>query len=240
MRRRLLVIALAVVVVLVVAVGGWWWFLRDDAPDAVSLGRASRSLDRDRPADDAATLDGRWSIDPTVGSFADFSGSFVGFRVEEQLAGIGAKTAVGRTPDVTGSLTIAGTDVTAATFTIDLTTITTDDSRRDNALRNQSLETARFPTATFTLTSPIALGRIPAEDERIAVAAKGDLTLHGVTRPIVLPLEARRAGDTIAVVGTTSVAFADHAIAPPRSAIVLSVADVGTVELQLFFTRDAA
>ena len=43
-------------------------------------------------------LDGTWTVDPSVGSFSDFSGSFVGYRVEEELANVGAATAVGRTP----------------------------------------------------------------------------------------------------------------------------------------------
>ena len=62
-------------------------------------------------------LDGTWNVDPSVGSFSDFSGSFVGYRVEEELANVGAATAVGRTPDVTGSLTFDGSTVSAADFT---------------------------------------------------------------------------------------------------------------------------
>ena len=50
------------------------------------------------------------------------SGPFVGYRVEEELANVGAATAVGRTPDVTGSLTFAGSTVSAADFTANLST----------------------------------------------------------------------------------------------------------------------
>jgi hypothetical protein len=49
---------------------------------------------------------------PSIGSFSDFSDSFVGYGVKEQLAGIGPNTTVGRTPDVPGSLTLAGTTIT--------------------------------------------------------------------------------------------------------------------------------
>ena len=58
-------------------------------------------------------LDGGWKVDTALGSFSDFTSSFVGYRVQEQLASIGANTAVGRTPDVTGSFTISVTTVTA-------------------------------------------------------------------------------------------------------------------------------
>ena len=41
----------------------------------------------------------------------------------------------------------------------------------------------------FALTQPIELGRVPAEGETIAAMAMGDLTLHGVTRGVSIPLE---------------------------------------------------
>ena len=76
---------------------------------------------------------GTWTVDPTVGSFDDFSGSFVGYRVQEELASVGATEAVGRTPDVTGTLTVDGTTITAAEFTADLTTLQSDEGNRDGS-----------------------------------------------------------------------------------------------------------
>ena len=43
--------------------------------------------------------------------------------------------------------------------------------------------------------------------------------------------------DTVVVVGTTEVVFADYDVTVPRVPIVLSAEDHGIVELQLFFTR---
>ena len=48
-----------------------------------------------------------------------------GFRVEEELKGIGSTTAVGRTPEVTGTLVIADTTVSEVTIEADMTAITT-------------------------------------------------------------------------------------------------------------------
>lgn len=247
MRRRRWTLIAAAVATVALAGGGLWYFVfRDTAPPEVSLERATRALrDRTSPttarADDTLgsvpNLDGRWSVDPTIGSFADFTSSFAGFRVQEELVGIGAKTAVGRTPKVSGSITIQGTAVPTASFEVDMTSLTTDDARRDNALRSQAIETTRFPTASFTLTQPIQLGRIPAEGEKVSVEAIGNLTLHGVTKPITIPIEARRSGDVIAVVGSVEIRFADYAIAQPRAAAVLSVEDRGIIEVQLFFRK---
>ena len=159
--------------------------------------------------------------------------------MQEQLAGIGAKTAVGRTPKVTGTMTIDGTTIPKATFEVDMTTLTSDDDRRDGQMRTQGIETSKFPKATFTLTQPISLGSIPADGEKITVNAVGDLTLHGVTKQVTFPLEAQRTGDVIAVVGQLEIPFSDYSISKPTSVAVLSVEDKGIMEVQLFFTKTA-
>lgn len=106
-------------------------------------------------------LAGTWNVDPSIGSFDyaanDFSGSFVGYRIDEQLANIGANTAVGRTPDVAGSLVLDGSTVTSVDITADLDTLQSDDQRRDSQVGRLDLG-----TATFKLASPIELSSLPA------------------------------------------------------------------------------
>jgi polyisoprenoid-binding protein YceI len=230
----------SIAAVIVVGLAAIWYFVfRDDSPEAVDLGRAAQSLDDTRRmgSDGAPAVEGTWSVDPAIGDFADFSSSFAGFRVQEELAGIGAKTAVGRTPDVTGSLTIEGTTISVTEIEVDMTTLETDNDRRDGAIRNQAIETSQFPTATFTLTEPIELRELPAEGKEVQVDAVGDLTLHGVTRQVTFPLEAQVDGDVITVTGSLEVQFADYDIEKPTAAIVLSVEDKGVIEVQLFFTK---
>lgn len=186
------------------------------------------------PVDD---VDGTWAVDTSVGDFADFTSSFAGFRVAEELAqGIGATTAVGRTPEVTGTLSIAGTTLEAADLEVDLTGIVSDRDRREDAIQ-RALETSRFPTATFTLSEPVDLGAIPAQGEVLEVRAPGVLTIHGVARDVVVPLQAQLVGDVIAVVGQLPIGLADHDVRAPSAPIVVSVADQAVVEVQLFFTR---
>jgi polyisoprenoid-binding protein YceI len=235
------VLLLGVVIVGAIAVGGygvWYLFLRPPGPAAVggSASLAPIPTTVVTASGVARDFDGTWTVDPSIGSFDDFSGSFVGYRVEEQLAGIGTNTAVGRTPDVSGTMTIAGNRVTEATIMADLTTLESDDDRRDGQLRRQGIETGRYPTARFTLSEPIS-GTIPAEAVEVEVEATGALTLHGVTREITIPLKAKWAGDVIVIAGSTEIRFADYDITPPSSFVVLSIEDHGTLELQLFFTR---
>lgn len=239
--RRKLAIAGIVVVVLAVGVAGyglWYLFLRPSGPPAVSGEplAALPSLASSQPVP-AGGVPGTWNVDTSIGSFSDSSDSFVGYRVQEQLASIGANTAVGRTPKVSGTLTIAGTQVTAVSITADLTALQSDDQRRDGQLVQGGIETGTYPTATFSLTSPIELGTIPADGKEIDVTASGNLTLHGVTKPVQLALKARLTGSIIEVAGSTPIVFSDYNIQKPNSFAVLSIADQGTMELQLFFTH---
>lgn len=235
-KRKLLIgggIGLALLVVAGVAI--WYFVFRDTAPPKVDLERASESV-KNRSGD-AGTLDGTWDIDQSIGSFSDFTSTFAGYRVQEELVSIGAKTAFGRTPDVSGSLTLDGTDVTATEIEVDMTTLRSDEDRRDNSLHNQSIESDQFPTSQFTLAEPITLDELPAEGEEITIDAVGALTLHGVTKDVTIPLKATLKDDVIVVTGELAIVFADYDITPPSSLSVLSVEDHGVMELQLFFTK---
>ena len=186
----------------------------------------------------AEGVSGQWTVDTSIGEFSyqDSTGTFVGFRVDEELASIGSTTAVGRTPVVSGSITIDGQTVTAVTVEADMSAITTNDSRRDRPVQS-ALNTAEFPNAVFTLTEPIDLGPDPASGNPISTTAVGDLTIKDITRSVEIALEAQLVDDTVVVVGTTEVVFADYDVTVPRVPIVLSAEDHGIVELQLFFTR---
>src|SRR5688572_16799121 len=105
-------VLIAAVVAVVVIGGGLWWFLRDDAPDEVDLDTAVGQVDEapDDTAGDgtASGIEGTWTVDTETGEF-DFesaTGTFAGFRIDEEIAGVGATTAVGRTGEVAGTFTI--------------------------------------------------------------------------------------------------------------------------------------
>jgi polyisoprenoid-binding protein YceI len=182
---------------------------------------------------------GTWRVDrdQVPFGFDAGSGTFVGFRVDEELATVGATTAVGRTPAVDGELTIDGTALTAATVTADLSVLRTDIAQRDSRVQ-QALDTSTHPTATFTLTEVVELNEVPPLGESRAAQAVGELTLRGVTRPVTVPVEAvRLTGDTLLVTGSVEVVLDDFGITVPSAPIVVSVADTGTMELQLHLRR---
>ena len=251
---RVLALGIGLAVLAAAAAGTWYLFLRAPAPSAVALGAQpaatpSASAEPTESADSAtpdagsaakaaaAGLDGTWTVDGSIGSFDDFSGSFVGYRVQEELVGVGAATAVGRTPDVTGSLSLDGTAITEASFEADLTMLQSDNGMRDGQLGRQGLATDSYPTATFVLAEPIELGSVPADGETMQATSVGDLTLHGVTQRVEIPVEARLSDGVVTVIGSLAIAFADYGMTAPESMRVLSIDENGIMEFQLQFTK---
>jgi polyisoprenoid-binding protein YceI len=241
-RRRPLLKILAVLVVLLVAagVGVWYFLIREDAPERADIDTAAETLDESGAGDtDVAVEDlvGEWTVDTSVGSFDDFSGTWAGYRFDEELASIGATTAVGRTPDISGTMTVTETAVTDVAIEVDMTTLQSDQDRRDNAIRSRGLETDTFPTGTFTLTEPLAIPDGIQDGAEVQAVATGELTLHGVTNPVTVDIEARLVGDQAVIVGSSPVALTDYDIEPPTGAAVLSVSNEGEFEFQVFFSR---
>jgi polyisoprenoid-binding protein YceI len=246
-RRKLWVIgAVAAVLVLVAGFAAWWLLLRDDAPEEASIDAAGETLDAaggGSGADDeggaspAPGVDGEWSVDTSLGSFDDFSGTWAGYRVEEELANVGASTAVGRTPDVSGTMTVEGGEVAAVDVEVDMTTLQSDNGQRDGQLATRGIEYERFPTATFTLTSPLPLPDAADGAWSVSTRATGDLTIHGVTREVTVSLDAEVTDGSAAVVGQAPVRLTDFGIEAPTGFRVLSIDDDATFEFQIFFTR---
>src|SRR6266516_901902 len=159
-----------------------------------------------------------------AGTWTVGSGSQAGYRVRETLASLSAPSdAVGRTTAVTGTLTLtqaaSGYSVDAADFSVDVSKLSSDQSRRDQRIHSQGLESDRYPTATFKLTSPIALTADAASGQTIHVSATGDLTIHGVTKSVTIPIDAQLTGSKIEIGG------------------FVSVENNATMEFQLLLTR---
>jgi polyisoprenoid-binding protein YceI len=226
------------VVVLVLALGGGYLLLASrtsDSPPPAALdpapsttaGKATGTTQ----ADGAATPDGTWQV-------SDDGSSYVGYRVKEQLAFLDSPSeAVGRSTAVTGTMEVAGDTVEKVRIEADLTRLTSDETRRDNAIRQRGLESEQYPTATLELAEPIKLATAPVEGQEIRGQGKGRLTVHGVTREVDLDLRGRWSGSTIQVVGQLPVKMSDYQIQAPRFGPVVSIEDSATVEFSLVFER---
>jgi polyisoprenoid-binding protein YceI len=221
MGRRARIVVLAVLGAVVALVVGGYAVLAltgDDAPPPPRLEGA--------PAQDGAAAEraGRWHpVAP--------AGSFVGYRVDERYLGVGVRTAVGRTSAVTGTVTVDGDRVQAADLRADMTTVRSDQARRDDALRSRAIETDRYPSARFTLAGPFALS---ARARRTT----GTLTLHGRRATIAVDVRGQRlSGERLELVGSAPIRFASFAIEPPSVAGVVTVSDRGVLEFRLVLAR---
>jgi polyisoprenoid-binding protein YceI len=171
----------------------------------------------------------------TLTMSADIAKNYVGYRVTEVLFGQHTQ-GVGRTTKVTGSLSLAGAAITAAEFTVDMTTLKSDEDNRDRKFQGEIMQTSTYPAATFTITKPIELGSVPADGTQITASATGDLTLHGVTKSVTLEVKTQRNGNIVDVLGSTNVKFADYKINNPSNGAV-TTEDNGTIEFLLTFTK---
>ena len=198
-------------------------FIEGDAPPPLALTDATPTTE----AASTAGVGGTWKI---------ARGSRVGYRVKEVLFGQ-SNEAVGRTSKVEGSFTIEGTTVEAATFTVDMTSMKSDQERRDRQFHGRIMNTATFPTATFTLTQPIELGTIPAEGVTGTARATGTLTMHGTTKTVTFTVTGRRTGNAIQVNGSIPITFEEWDIPNPSFGSFVRTEDNGSLEFLLTFTH---
>jgi polyisoprenoid-binding protein YceI len=228
MKRWLLIGAGVIVGLFVVVQAGTFvyiHFIEADPPPRLSLDQPSASSSGVQPVT-GASVDGTWTA---------ANGSEAGYRVHENLHGQDNEAA-GRTTQMTGTMTINGSTISAAQISVDLASVRSDDSRRDNQYRNRVMDVSRYPTAIFTLTQPITLPSVPTDNSKLTVKATGDLALHGTTRSVTVDLNAQRDGSTIKVQGAIPVRFGDYGI-PSPSVADISVDDHGEIEFLVVFGR---
>jgi polyisoprenoid-binding protein YceI len=247
-RSRLVV--LAVLAVAAIAIGGFMAYdqvLRGDAAAALTLPAstptATSSVEPSAAASATSIAAEPTSATGIAGTWNVTTGSQAGYRVRERLANLPAESdAIGRTEDVSGSITVEadgdGARLTGGTLTVDTTTITSDESRRDNRLRSEGLQTDQYPTATFTVTQPVDVPAAALQGTATDITLTGDLTLHGVTKSVQIPAQAQLAGDTMQVAGSLTFPLSDFEISPPNvGGFILSIAEEGTLEFLVTFSK---
>ena len=114
-----------------------------------------------------------WDVDPVH--------SVVSFSVRHMMV----STVRGNFTEFTGALEGTGSDVTTAKInvTIDAASVSTREPKRDAHLMSPDFfDVAKFPTLTF-VSKKIAR----AGDGKLKVT--GDLTIHGITKEVVLEVE---------------------------------------------------
>jgi len=206
-------------------------------------GGATPSVTKDPAIVSTATPAGTLSISGPW-TFSVDATSKTTVRVREVLAQVRAPgDAVLTATGMKGTFTLNtdGTFAPSSKISVDVTTLRSDQSQRDGFIKDNTLETRRFPTAEFvpTKATGLALPLSPSGDMKFTLAGK--MTVHGVTKDVTFAVSAKRDGARLTATATADPAwkFADFGMTVPRVASVLSIEDDIRVEISLVATETA-
>lgn len=114
---------------------------------------------------------GTWSIDPGHTSVEIVGRHFMLSKVRVRIAGVSGDVVIAEDPARS-----------SVAVTLDMATVSSSNTDRDDHLRSADFfDVERFPTATFVSRTVAWRGT--------SAAVTGDLTIVGVTRPVVLDVE---------------------------------------------------
>ena len=149
--------------------------------------------------------------------------------------------AIGTTHSVQGSFKIrtgASPLVASMNVTVDLRTLQTDSSRRDNYIQQNTLQTDTYPNATFVSVSTQGLPANYSDGQAIHFQLTGNLTLHGQTNKEVFDVQGKVVGNTITGTATSTIYMTDFGIQPPNLANIAIAQN--KVLITITFTAKAA
>lgn len=173
----------------------------------------------------------------------DGAQSQASYRARETLVGRQLPSeAVGTSKKVTGTIVLDATGDPIdeqSKITVDLSALQSDESRRDNFIKGDTLQTRQFPMATFVPKSIQGLSSPLPTSGSATFQLLGDLTVHGVTRPVTWDVTATFAHGGLTGNATTTVQITDFGMTPPKAGPVLSIEDQLKLELVFAAARSS-
>lgn len=149
----------------------------------------------------------------------------------------GETVVTGRTNAIEGQLQIDPDDPSGVLgdnrFSVNMTTLETDQSRRDNWIRENGPNFNAFPEASFVATSLDGLPDAIPQGEPVSFEMTGDLTVRDVTQSVTFDVTATLDGDTLTGQATTDLLMSDFGIEPPSFLNTLTVADPFSIEVDI-------
>ncbi|MBV9357940.1 MAG: YceI family protein [Chloroflexi bacterium] len=166
----------------------------------------------------------------------DPSNSQASYHAHEQLAGNDLPSdAVGTSHGVSGTIVLnpdGSVNSDQSQVTVDLTSLTSDEDQRDNFIKRNTLQVNQFPTATFVPTQVVGLDTPLPTSGQQTFQLMGNLTVHGVTQPVTWDVNAQFGDTSVSGDATTPVHITDFGMPIPSVAVVLSLNDALTLEMQ--------
>ena len=127
-------------------------------------------------------------------------------------------TAAGTTSQVTGAILVDFDDLRNSqitTITVDISRFTSDSAQRDQAIRDDWLESGTYPLAIFVPKQMTGLPSTDPDQQQINFTVSGDLTLHAMTVPITFNVSAKVQDEFLNGTATSSLQMTDFGFDPP-------------------------
>lgn len=157
------------------------------------------------------------------------------YRVREQLANLTLPNdAIGKTNRVSGAIVIGAdgqVDPQQSRFEVDVSTLQSDQSRRDNFLKRSTLQTDQYPIVSFVPKTISGLSWPLPESGNFSFQMTGDMTIRDVTREVTWDVTGTLDGGQAVGQAVTKFTFADFNLEQPRVPVVLSIVDEINLEL---------
>ena len=159
------------------------------------------------------------------------------YVVKEQLASLDLpNNAVGSTDDIEGYITFDSDGVIQedhSRIRVDLSTLTSDKTRRDRYLRRNTFESDSFQFAEFIPRESPGLEWPMPKVGKLKFQLIGDMTIHGVTAPLTWDVDVSIAPEGANGSAQTSFPFHTFDMEIPKLSFILSVEDNIRLELDL-------
>lgn len=172
-------------------------------------------------------LDGTWEVAKGRAN----NHTSVGFTFNEVLPAEKTTTS-GSTTEVTGQADISDSTLKTATVTVDMDELTTDKKVRDQNMKDKLFITREYPEASFKLTEPADLSKVPEDGSLAKVKLTGELTIKDKTKKVSEDFDVVRDDKTIVLGGNIPVNRLDYGIETPEL-IAAKIAEEGEVNIRV-------
>jgi polyisoprenoid-binding protein YceI len=158
------------------------------------------------------------------------SESQASYSVDEVFLNQGNKlvTAVGVSQKINGEITLDTANPSKSSvgeITVDISVLTSDSGRRDNAIRGRWLESEKFPFAKFKPTKIEGLPETYTAGQELTFKMTGDMVVRETTVPVTWEVKAKVEGNKLIGEATTSITMSQFGFEAPNIANILKAED---------------
>ena len=156
--------------------------------------------------------------------------------VNEKLAFLPSNSdAVLTTKSMQGQIVLGpdGKPTNASKIQVDLRTLKSDQTMRDNYIRTTTLQSDQFPLAEFVITGVDGWNGPLANGQQSTFKLLGTMTMHGVTKPVTFDTTATMNGGTLTGTAKTSFTFEDFGMTPSNKANIVTVNDLINLQMTI-------